>query len=138
VVRPVSVYVRLRVAKESYAMPVAQVIQVARIGDITAVPGAPRSVLGVRNFHGQILPVLDLAQLLGVTRTEPAMYVIVGEAVGQRAGLAIDEVTEVGELAEPTEDTESGLLTGATLAGGDLIGILDMAAIIDAVTGVRP
>jgi hypothetical protein len=57
---------------------------------------------------------------------------LVAEADGRQAGLAIDEVTEVGELADPAEESESALLLGTMLDDGDLIGVLNMPAVIDA------
>lgn len=130
-----SVYVRLRVAREAYAMPVEHVIQVAPIGTVTAVPGSPAHMLGVRNLGGQILPVVDLALLLGIGRTAPPAHLVVAQAAGRQAGLAIDEVNEVGELADPTETTTSGLLIGATLAGSELIGVLDVPRLFSALEG---
>ena len=91
-----SVYVRLRVASEAYAIPVEHVTQVAPIGEVTAVPGSSATMLGVRNLRGQILPVIDLALLLGIPRTAPPAHLLVAEAGGRQAGFAIDEVSEVG------------------------------------------
>ena len=126
-----SVYVRLRVASEAYAIPVEHVTQVAPIGEVTAVPGSSATMLGVRNLRGQILPVIDLALLLGIPRTAPPAHLLVAEAGGRQAGFAIDEVSEVGELEDPTEETASDLLMGAALAGGDLIGVIDVPRVFD-------
>ena len=54
------------------------------------------------------------------------------ESDGRQAGLAIDEVTEVGELADLAEEAESALLLGTMLEDGDLIGVLNLPAVIDA------
>ena len=62
------VYVRLRIASESYALPVEHVLEVADIGLVRAVPRARPELLGVWNRRGRILPVVDLAQLLGITQ----------------------------------------------------------------------
>jgi purine-binding chemotaxis protein CheW len=127
---PVAVYVRLRVASEVYAIPVEHVNEVTWLGAITAVPGSLPEMLGVRNLRGRILPVVDLALLLGITRAAPPTRLLVAEAGGRDAGFAIDKVTEVGEMANPTQETESGLLTGATLADGDLIGVIDVSRVL--------
>jgi chemotaxis signal transduction protein len=111
------------------------VLEVANLGEVTPVPGAPREILGVRNLRGKILPVVDLAALLGTRRTEPPGRLLVAESEGRQAGLAIDEVTEVGEFAGPAEEGESALLAGTMLEDGDLIGVLDMAAVLDALGG---
>jgi purine-binding chemotaxis protein CheW len=127
----VSLYVRLRVASEEYAMPVEHVLRVAHLGAVTAIPGSPPEILGVQNLNGQILPVVDLALLLGMANPARPTRLLVAEATGRQAGFAVTEVSEVGELPDPTEETESGLLAGATLAGGNLIGVIDLPQVFD-------
>ena len=126
-----SVHVRLRVASEAYAMPVEHVLEVADLGQVRAVPRSRPELLGVRNLRGQVLPVVDLALLFGIPRTVPPGRMIVAEAGGHRAGFAIDEVSGVGELGDPAEETESDLLVGAALGGGDLIGVIDVPRVFD-------
>lgn len=122
-------YVRLRVAAEAYALPVAHVLEVSDLGEVVAVPGAPPELLGVRNLRGRLLPVVDLARLIGIPRTAPGRQLLVTEAGGQQAGLVIDEVSEVGEMPDPAEETESRLLLGGVLTGGDLVGVVDVPAV---------
>jgi purine-binding chemotaxis protein CheW len=119
-------YVRLRVAAEAYAMPVGHVREIASLGDITPVPGLRREILGVRNLRGQILPVVDLAMLLQIPRTGFPDRLLVAEAGGLAAGLVIDEVSGVDELADPTDDADSALLSGTLLDRGDLVGVIDV------------
>lgn len=116
-------------------MPVRYVLEVTDLGDVAAVPGSRPEMLGVRNVRGQILPVADLAMLLGIARTSPARRLLVAEAGGCQAGFTVDEVSDVGELDEPTEATESGLLVGATLADGELIGVIDVPRLFDSLAG---
>jgi purine-binding chemotaxis protein CheW len=130
-----SVYVRLRIGSEAYAMPVQHVREVVSLGEVTAVPGSRPEMLGVRNLRGQILPVIDLALLLGISASAPPGRLLVAEAGCRAAGFAIDAVSEVGELQDPAEEAESGLLIGATLAGGDLIGLIDVPRIFDSLEG---
>ena len=125
-------YVRFRVAEEAYAVSVLNVLEVANLGDVTPVPGAPIQILGVRNLRGKILPVIDLAALLGTRRSQPAGRLLVAESEGRQAGLAIDEVTEVSELVDLAEETDSALLLGTMLDDGDLIGVLNLPAVMDA------
>jgi chemotaxis signal transduction protein len=117
-------------------MPVGHVLEVTDLGVIRAVPGARQEILGIRNLRGQILPVADLASLLAIPRTTPAGLLLVAEAGGHQAGFAIDEVTGVSSLADPAEETESDLLMGATLSEGDLIGVIDVPGIFDALAGI--
>jgi len=133
-----SIHVRLRVAGEAYAVPIENVLEVVRLGEVTAVPGSPAELLGVLNLRGRVLAVADLAQILGLRRTAPAARMLVAESGDLRASFVIDEVSEVSELDDPTEATESALLTGATLAGGDLIGIIDLDRVFSSLTRAQP
>lgn len=133
-----SVYLRLRVASEAYAIPVEDVVEVADLGQLRAVPGTRPELLGVRNIRGHILPVVDLALLLGIRRTTPPQRLLVAEVAGRRACFAVDEVTEVAEMSAPTEETDSDLLAGAALADGDLVGIIDVPKTFRALEQATP
>jgi chemotaxis signal transduction protein len=127
-----SVHVRMRVAGEAYAVPIEEVLEVVTLGEVTAVPGARAELLGVLNLRGHLLAVADLAPVLGLRRTARPTRMLVTESGGQQAGLVVDEVSWVGELGEPTQATESAMLAGATLADGELIGIVRLDRVFDA------
>lgn len=128
------VCVRVRVGEEHYALDVAHVVEVADLGAPTPVPGAGPAFLGVGNLHGQVVPFLDLAALLGAGRGAlPARAVVVEDGV-RRAGLAVDEVMSVGAAPEATEAPESSLLSGAALLDGTLVGIVDVPALLAVAT----
>src|SRR5262249_33103954 len=95
---PMPAYLRLRIGAEAYAIPVEFVREVFELGRVEAVPGARPEMLGVRNVRGQILPVADLAPLLGLARAAPPDRLLLAEAGGRRAGFAVDEVSGVSEL----------------------------------------
>ena len=135
-------YVRMRVASEVYAMAVENVLEVAAMGELTPVPGSPAEVLGVRNLRGHILPVFDLGLLLAspgpASRgAAPPGRLLVAEAGGHQAGFAIDEVSDVGGLPEPTEETESSFLRGGLLDGDELVGVIDASAVFDSLERVH-
>lgn len=127
-----SVHVWLRVGAEAYALPVENVLEVAELGSISPVPGAGPAVLGVRNLRGQVLPVFDLATVFGIGREGPPARLVVAEESGRRAGLAIDEVTDVAPLPEAAEEAESEFLVGAALVDDSLVGVVDVARVFEA------
>jgi purine-binding chemotaxis protein CheW len=47
-------------AQERYAIPTVAVLEVYALKDLTPVPCTPAFVLGVINWRGQILPVIDI------------------------------------------------------------------------------
>ena len=127
-----STYAQLRLAAETYAVPVGNVVEIASLGDLTAVPGARREILGVRNLRGQILPVIDLAQLLGLNAAAPPRQLLVAESGSVKAGFAIDEVSQVGELPDPAEGTESDFLLGTMIHRGQLLAVINVPRIFSA------
>jgi len=126
------VHVRVRVAGEHYALPVEQVLEVADLGEIAPVPGAPAEIVGVRNLRGQVLPVVALAAVLGLGDGRP-QRVVVAEAGELRAGLLVEAVLDVEDLPAATEQVESDYLLGACLVDGELVGMLDVGALLSRV-----
>jgi chemotaxis signal transduction protein len=126
-------HVLVTVAGEHYALPVDAVSEVAEYGTVAPVPGAPATVLGVRNLHGNVLLVLDLATVFGIDREGLPQRVAVVEHESVKACLAVDSVVGVEVLPEAAEEVESRYLRGAALNGGALVGIVDVPLVLSAV-----
>jgi purine-binding chemotaxis protein CheW len=133
-----AVHVRMRLGAEHYALPVENVREIVDAGDISPVPGASALVLGVRNLRGQVLPVFSLAALFGIPADERPARLVVAEAGTKRAGLAIDEVTDVGELPPASQAAESEFLSGSALDDGRLIGVIDVDRVFAALEEGAP
>lgn len=113
-------------------MPVEYVLEVASLGDVTAVPGAPAEILGVRNLRGRLLPVIELTRLLGIPGATSPRQLLVAKVGDVRAALAVDMVTDVGELPDLVEEPRAGFVAGATLRDGDLVGVIDLPRLLGA------
>jgi purine-binding chemotaxis protein CheW len=120
------IHVRLRVGGEVYALPIAHVVEVMEVGNVATVPGAGPGLLGITNLRGQVLPVFDLAQVLGLGRDQPPQRIVVAANRDELVGLAVDEVTDVGVLGSESEETDVEHLRCAVLDGGSLIGVVDV------------
>lgn len=132
-----AVHVRVRIAGEQYALPVDGVLEVAELGHVTPVPGAPASVLGVRNLRGQLITVVDLATLLGLEGDGPRERIVITQEGDRRAGLVVEAILDVESVSQPVEAVESACLRGAVLTDGQLVGVVDLCAALDAVAGDR-
>ena len=67
-----SIHVRLRVAGEAYAVPVGNVLEVVRPGEVTPVPGSAAGLRLVHNGEVKLITLLKAmsarpAELLGLT-----------------------------------------------------------------------
>ncbi len=121
--------VHVRVGAGRYAFDVRDVREVEDRPPVTAVPGAPAGVLGVCNLRGAVLPIVQLHDLLGQQRDEDR-FVVVAEAGGMAAGIAVDDILGVEPLPLELEAEASIAVRGRALVDGELIGVLDTGAIL--------
>ncbi|HEY8584444.1 MAG TPA: chemotaxis protein CheW [Capillimicrobium sp.] len=124
--------VYVRVHGERYALPVGAVREVETRGDLTPVPGAPAAIVGIRNLRGSILPVVELAGALGLGDGQGAT-IVVTEAGGLAAGLAVDEVIGVEPLPDAVEPADDPALLGRALVGDEQVGVIDAPALLRSV-----
>jgi purine-binding chemotaxis protein CheW len=125
-------YVRLRVAAEAYAVPVGHVLAIVGPGELTPVPGSLPEILGVRKLRGQIVPIINLPLVLGLTEAapQPEPQLLLAEVEGVKAGFTIGGVSSVGELDGPLDGAESDFLLGVMVRDGEPVGVIDVPRIL--------
>jgi len=126
------VHVRVRAGGEHYALPVTGVREVAKLGHLTPVPGAPPAVLGVWNLRGDVMAVIDLAALLGLQSAGAQDRIVVVEDGERRGGLAVESLVDVGAVPSSVDPVESEHLLGAVLIDRTPVGILDLGVVLGA------
>jgi purine-binding chemotaxis protein CheW len=122
-----------------YALPAASVSEVARIPTLARVPQAPRSLMGLANLRGSVLPVASVRALLGraeVERTHASRLIVLDGA--SPVALAVDEVTSLQRvasdkirMAEAEIASETGEhLRGVFDSGSHVTKILDISELL--------
>lgn len=129
-----------RIGEESYGIPISLVREIVRVPDITAVPNAPETILGVINLRGKIVPVMDLRKRfgLGKLQTDKKSRILVVDLENRLLGLFVNSASEVLKIpasdVEPPasmfSDGESGYVTGVGKLRGRLIILLDIAKLL--------
>jgi purine-binding chemotaxis protein CheW len=127
------VHVRVRAGGEHYALPVSGVREIANFDRVTPVPGAPDGVLGIWSLRGDVVPVIDLAALLGLRPAAEPNRIVIAEGGRARAGITVESVLDVATLPEAPEPTESGYLAGAMLIERVPVGVVDLEAVLASV-----
>jgi purine-binding chemotaxis protein CheW len=95
--------VLLPLGDEWRALEVHRVREVVAAPLTTPLPAAPAAVTGVFSLRGEIVPLFDLAVLLGLAPTTPAAFAVVAETAAGPAGLASSALPETRELAVPVQ-----------------------------------
>jgi purine-binding chemotaxis protein CheW len=139
-----------RVGGERFAVSLPAIDEVIEAPRLQRVPDAPEHVRGVATLRGDLLSVFDPLSLLGVasrSSTGPsdgpgATLVFSRRGVGHRVGLAVDDVYDATTIAEsemrgvPGSDGSDGALLGLVRRGSELIGVLDVDALLDGAAAV--
>ena len=113
-------------AGQTFALPAAELLEVAPLGAVTRVPGQPAHLLGLVSLRGEMIAVIDLAARLAAVQPTDAprnFMVVVGRrgqgcafAVEAVAGMLNFDLNEHLDLAIParpgTEDCFAGWLRG--------------------------
>ena len=135
----------------TFALDVSHVREVIRSRKTTRVPGSPGLLRGLVNVRGMVVTVLDLATCLGAgaspagdnagnvtgTRAQMPGSIVLLEHGSRLVGLAVDHVREVRSLDDgglvgqsSTDPLARGVVRGLASAGGEVVTLLDVAALI--------
>lgn len=116
------------------ALPLSAVERVVRAVEVTPLPQAPPTTLGVINVHGQVVPVVDLRKLLGLRSrdVEPSDYLVIARISSRTMALLVDDVQSVMEF--PGQDFAAaepgfprlGAVQGVLKADSGVIPICDI------------
>lgn len=111
-------FILFRLGKEQYALETARVIEVIPRLPLRPQPGTPAFVAGLFNFHGTVVPVLDLGMLNRGTPCSERLstrIILVDYTLKNGAkkvlGLIAEAVTDAVEK-EPSDFAAAGVTTG--------------------------
>jgi purine-binding chemotaxis protein CheW len=138
-------FVTFAVAGELFAVPMAPVQEIIRVPEVAQLPLAPRTLDGLANLRGRVLPIINLRRLFGCDEREndDATRALVIN-LGQPLGFVVDRVASVVTI-EPGEieaadsiqsivaaDYLTGVIKRARPDGGhDMLLSIDFARLIE-------
>ncbi|HYR02924.1 MAG TPA: chemotaxis protein CheW [Syntrophobacteria bacterium] len=133
-------YLTVRLRDQLYALRVEYLVEILPAPRITRVPSVPEHILGVMNFRGEVLSVIDLKRFFSLPQSEPAedRIVVVVKHGEVRTGLLVDGVGDLVPLS-PKDLTEESLVAGraqrATFEGvarfkGGLVSLINLEGLL--------
>ncbi len=117
-----------------HALSLSVVDKVELAVEVTPLPDAPRIVIGVIDWRGQILPVLSMRRRLHMTERNvmPSDRIIIAQSSYRRVALMVDEIIEVRQAhkgdftgADALSD-RLGCVAGAAWIGDAIVLIHDL------------
>jgi purine-binding chemotaxis protein CheW len=92
--------VLIEAGSERYGLPLTQLREIALATSVTPLPGLPDFMPGVSAVRGEILSVVDLAELRGHGRTGNATYFAVVEVSGRALALWFRNLLQMRDVYE--------------------------------------
>jgi len=126
--------------QEEFGIPIAQVREVIRVGDITRVPQARQHVRGVTNLRGRILAVVEIRTRMGLQPAEitPRSRIVVTGVHDRTLGILVDRVSQVLKIPvasvmpapEEVLSAKADYITGVARWNSRLIILLDLEKVL--------
>jgi purine-binding chemotaxis protein CheW len=134
--------ISFRIGEQEFCVDIMAVREIRGWTPATPVPHSPRFVRGVINLRGAVLPVIDLADRLGLgTAVETARHVIIVVQIGSRiVGLLVDAVCDILSTADHVVqktpdlagDQMQNFVKGLIALDGRMISLIDLGLVLDA------
>jgi purine-binding chemotaxis protein CheW len=132
-----------------FAVDVRSAREVVLFDEITAVPRAPRHVVGVANLRGTVMPIVDVRGLLGLPESRPGRSLrtlvvrdgAIQAAVVVDAVLGLESFEDVVATDSPTAAGMWGprpLMAGWIRWAGETLALLDVPKILAALAASSP
>ena len=124
-----------RLADEWFGLEVDDIQEIVESPELNFVPRAPEAIIGAINFHGNIVPVLDLGNYLGLSDSsygERAIVLPIGQKALALGVSAIHRIVPLDpELMLPCQQEEQKNLHIRMLYNydGKMINMLDISSL---------
>ncbi len=134
--------IAFRLHDQEFCVQTTTIREIRGWAPCTPIPHAPRSVLGVMNLRGSVIPIIDLANKLGMPSTEgnERCAIVVAEVHDAVIGLVVDRVSDIltvqGDQIQPVPAIArvygSRYAEGVITQGASMICFLNLSRIFDA------
>ncbi|RWX81299.1 purine-binding chemotaxis protein CheW [Neorhizobium lilium] len=94
--------IAFRLHDQEFCVRTTTIREIRGWGPATPIPHAPADVIGVMNLRGTVIPIIDLANKLGMKSTKPneRSAIVVAEVHGMAMGLVVDRVSDILTISE--------------------------------------
>ncbi len=130
-----------QLSEQEYSLNIMSVREIRSWTKATPIPHAPSFMRGVINLRGTVLPVMDLAERLGLPRREHSdrNVIIVVKQGDTMTGLLVDAVSDIitvrRDALQPPPDSAShsgpAVIRSLTVIDDRMIRVLDLPTTVE-------
>lgn len=129
-------YLTFMLSGQEFGIDALKVIEVINPVKVTRVPMAEKTIAGVMNFRGDVIPLVDLASIVTSDSSSNSGKIIVISNKDEMCGLLVDMVREIitpDSFIEAKElgDVNLPFLESVTQTQTGLVRILDIGAAVE-------
>ena len=126
-------FLLLTIVGRTIALPISHVEEVTQMTELRELPEKPQGVLGLADFHGEMLAVLDLSELIGSGRNSvlAEKALVICEIDLLKFAIMVDEANEVITVTPENIQVSSEILPGSLKVLGVLRYEEETALIVD-------
>jgi len=113
-------YMEFKLGKKEFVMPVESVQRVVHAVEITRLPKAPPICLGLINYKGEILPVVDISRRFHLPERgiEVDRYFIIVRSKARKFALVTDDIGSVIEVSPENIVMPTEIIAGMEYLSG--------------------
>lgn len=128
----------VRLGGRQLALRLTALTGIERVGRVVPLPGAPAGLVGLAGLRGRLVPVFDLAAMLGLP-AEPYSGWMAVVGLQEPIGLAFDglvgvEAVEPAAIVPAEAHAAGAIVPEAVRLGSEMVGVLSVEAIMAAVS----
>ena len=103
-----------KIEDEEFATSISQVERILEFEKITKIPDAPQYLMGLINYQGRIIPIIDLRKRFNLSGTGIAneTKIIIAKQGEGDIGLIVDAVSEVADISEDIISSPPEIISG--------------------------
>lgn len=101
-----------------YGIPIHQVHEITRPGEVIKLPGMPDFVNGIMNLRGEVIPIIDFKMRfgLGITSAKDTTRIVVVSMDEQKCGVIVDDVLEIVSIPAKNIEAAPSIAAGGVKA----------------------
>jgi len=134
-------FLGVKIEDEFIGISLKHVLEISKILEIFPVPLSPQYIKGVINLRGEILPVVSVKEMIGISEKKQSTRLIILETNLDKLAVMVDEVYGVVRISEdilepnPMTSIYSDYISNVAQTKHGFISIIDLDKLFPAVEG---